>query len=218
MESCTLCEEKAASHFHSTDSYDYLHCQNCDLIFVKPGQRLDSDEEKKRYDYHENDPDDVHYREFLNQLFLPLSKKLKQPGVGLDFGSGPGPALNVMFEEAGHKMKIYDPFYADDPGVFNQQYDFITSTETAEHLFYPRKEFEKMWACLKPGGFLGIMTKMVQNISQFPGWHYMRDDTHVTFYSKKTFNWLAAHWKASVNFDGTRVIIFEKSLAFSSDD
>lgn len=208
--SCILCKSPKTKPFIEADGYVYLNCTTCDLIFVKPGQRLDAAEEKSRYDQHENEPDDPHYREFLNQLYDPLQKLLKPGSHGLDFGSGPGPTLSVMFEEAGHKMNIYDPFYAPDPAVFERQYDFITTTETAEHLFDPGREFERLWNCLKPGGFLGVMTKFSPSPSRFRNWHYRRDDTHVAFYSERTFQWMARQWNASLKLIGDRVAIFQK--------
>jgi hypothetical protein len=207
---CILCEEKQTKHLFKKDGYDYRQCPACDLIFVQPGQRLDPDEEKSRYDQHENDPDDPQYRQFLSQLFAPLQKKLNPGCLGLDFGSGPGPTLSVMFEEAGHTVNIYDPFYAPYPSVFEEQYDFITTTETAEHLFHPRREFERLWKCLKPGGYLGVMTKFAPSAATFKNWHYRRDDTHVTFYTKKTFKWMAETWKAGLELHGDRVAIFQK--------
>ena len=212
MKNCILCLSKKAEDFCSADSYDYLHCKNCDLIFVKPGQRLDPEEEKSRYDLHENDPADEQYRNFLSQLYTPLSKKLSANSFGLDFGSGPGPTLSVMFEEDGHTVRIYDPFYAPDSSVFDKQYDFITTTETAEHLFNPREEFDLLWSCLKPGGYLGIMTKLVPSLEEFPDWHYRKDDTHVTFYSEETFRWMADYYGASLEIFGERTVILEKHL------
>jgi SAM-dependent methyltransferase len=210
MDRCILCHTKSADTYFTADGYDYLHCSVCDLIFVKPGQRLDPDEEKSRYDLHENDPSDPHYREFLSQLFDPLSAKLKPGSFGLDFGSGPGPTLHVMFEEAGHHMNIYDPFYANHPAVLEHSYDFITTTETAEHLFHPRKEFDRLWKILKPGGYLGMMTKIVPSLNEFPDWHYRKDDTHVTFYSEKTFAWIARLYHAEFEIFGERTVIFKK--------
>ncbi|WP_218089766.1 class I SAM-dependent methyltransferase [Rhodohalobacter halophilus] len=177
---------------------------------MKPGQRLDPDVEKSRYDLHENDPEDSRYREFLNQLYSPLSDKLSPASFGLDFGSGPGPTLSVMFEEDGHTVNLYDPFYAPDRSVFNHTYDFITTTETAEHLFNPRKEFDLLWSCLKSGGFLGIMTKLAPKVEQFKDWHYRKDDTHVTFYSEKTFQWMADHYGADLEIMGERTVILTK--------
>lgn len=173
-------------------------------------QRLSPSEEKSRYDQHENNSEDVRYRSFLNQLFEPLEKQLGRESFGLDFGSGPGPTLSIMFEERGHQMNIFDPFYANYPSVFEHQYDFITCTETAEHLFNPRREFERLWSCLKPGGYLGIMTKLVPSIETFPKWYYRRDDTHVTFYCDETLHWMAGLWDASVDLIGDNVAIFKK--------
>ena len=212
MTHCILCNSSKTHQTLKEPSFTYHACSNCGLYFVEPGQRLDPDEEKSRYDLHENNPDDPRYRKFLSQLFDPLNDRLPSQQFGLDFGSGPGPTLSVMFEEAGHKMSIYDPFYAEYSDVFNEKYDFITTTETAEHLFHPREEFEKLWNLLKPGGYLGIMTKLLLDPENFSDWHYRKDDTHVTFYQKKTFKWLANHLGANVEFLGDRVIIIQKEF------
>ena len=190
--------------------YTYLECIRCGLYFVNPEERLPPEEEKLRYDLHENDPADPDYRNFLSQLFEPLNERLPARSTGLDFGSGPGPTLHLMFEKAGHSMNIFDPFYDHDPSVFDNIYDFITMTETAEHLFYPREEFEKLWNILKPGGYLGVMTMLLLEPEKFAEWHYRKDDTHVTFYQKKTFEWLAGHLNADLHILSDRVIILEK--------
>jgi len=51
-----------------------------------------------------NSPDDPRYRAFLSRLFIPLNERIAPESCGLDFGSGPGPTLSVMFEEQGHTM------------------------------------------------------------------------------------------------------------------
>lgn len=212
MYSCHLCNHPSPSIFSKNHLYIYLHCDNCDLVFVKPEERLTPSEEKKRYDQHENNPDDERYREFLNQLFEPLNNLLPPQSPGLDYGSGPGPTLSIMFEEAGHPMDIYDPFYANDPYVFKKTFQFITSTETVEHFYNPRDEFRKLWKMLTPGGYLGLMTLLRPTHKPFKKWHYINDDTHVSLYSKKTFKWLAQEWNANLTFYGNRVILFQKKV------
>jgi len=130
---------------------------------------------------------------------------------GLDFGSGPGPTLSVMFEEKGHNVKLYDQFYALHPSVFDWRYDFVTATEVVEHLRYPQVELDRLWKCLKPGGYLGIMTKLVIDRDAFAGWHYKNEPSHICFFSRRTFKWLAALWKAEVDFFDEDVIIFSKN-------
>lgn len=190
---------------------DYFRCRNCRLVFVDPQQRLTAAEERSRYERHENDPDDPAYRSFLNRMVKPISKKLKPGSFGLDFGSGPGPTLNIMLEEKGHTVRIYDPFYANDSSVFEERYDFITCTETAEHLFRPLWELDRLWSCLKPGGWLGIMTSLAPEDEQFAGWHYKNDDTHVIFYSRESFEWLKKRWGAGLEFHEQNVMLFRKN-------
>ena len=140
---CPLCKASEANHILRDKVRDYFLCRICGLIFVPPEQFLSHEEEKSRYDLHQNSPDDPEYRRFLSRLFIPMQKHLAPQGRGLDFGSGPGPTLSVMFEEAGHSMTLYDPFYAKAPSVLENQYDFVTATEVVEHLRSPREELDK---------------------------------------------------------------------------
>ena len=139
-----------------------------------------------------------------------MQARLAPHSHGLDFGAGPGPTLSVIFEEAGHRMTIYDPFYAPDQAVFNHQYNFITATEVVEHLRDPQMELGRLWGCLKSGGTLGIMTKLALDIDAFARWHYKNDLTHICFFSRETFAWLAERWGINLVFIGKDVILFQK--------
>ncbi len=207
---CPLCRTSGGRHFYQ-DSRDYYRCPICSLVFVPPHQFLSADEEKAVYDDHQNSAADPRYRRFLDRLFTPMSLCLAPNSFGLDFGSGPGPTLSVMFEEAGHRMEVYDPFYASDTKPLQQRYDFITASEVVEHLHFPRRELDRLWSCLKPGGWLGIMTKRVIDREAFSHWHYKDDLTHVGFTSIETFRWLAAHWQATMTVPANDVVLFGKT-------
>lgn len=212
---CPLCHSDNVLHFYSEPrsnscQRDYLRCQQCALVFVPSFQFISPEQEKAEYDLHQNHPSDQGYRQFLARLFIPMREKLTPGACGLDFGSGPGPTLSLMFEECGHPMRIYDYFYADDAYVLQQSYDFITATETVEHLHHPRKELDQLWNILKPGGYLGIMTKLVIDRDAFARWHYKNDPTHVCFFSTETFCWLAALWNTTIEFIGNDVILMQK--------
>ena len=207
---CPLCETSDGKEFYRDKTRDYFRCRVCNLVFVPPSQFLSAEDEKARYDLHQNSPDDEEYRRFLSRIFIPIRGALSPGSLGLDFGSGPGPTLSVMFEETGYSMKIYDYFYSPDPSVLEKQYDFITATEVAEHLHNPKEELDRLWSCLKPGGKLGIMTKLALDRDAFANWHYKDDPTHVSFFSRATFEWLAGKWQANVTFTGKDVIIFSK--------
>lgn len=209
--SCPLCDAGEVMFFCQDNSRDYFRCSSCYLVFVPPAQLLSGKEEKARYDLHENSDDDPGYRKFLSRLFDPLNERLPAKSSGLDFGSGPGPTLSVMLEEAGHDVVLYDSFYAPDDAVFNKQYDFITATEVLEHLYDPKMELNRLWHCLKQRGRLGIMTKLVLDQEAFLKWHYKDESSHVCFFSRETFKWLAIRWQAELTFINEDVMIFQKN-------
>ena len=180
-------------------------------MFVPSSQHLSDSGEKARYDLHRNSAEDAGYRAFLNRLFVPLQQRLAPGSSGLDFGSGPGPVLPLMVTAAGHSMAIFDRFYEPVPARLDEQYDFITATEVLEHLRLPKQDLDRLWNCLKQGGWLGIMTRPVVDRERFPGWHYKNDRTHICFFSRETFLWLARRWAAEAFFVDPDVVLFHKT-------
>ncbi|MGB3200184.1 MAG: class I SAM-dependent methyltransferase [Nodosilinea sp.] len=214
---CPLCAGEQAQEIYrdypSKSTYGpraYYRCQCCNLIFVLPDSFLSPQAEKAEYDRHQNHSQDLGYRRFLGRLVDPLLQCLAPQSQGLDFGSGPGPTLSVMLEEAGHTVTIYDSFYADNVAVFDRPYDFITATEVVEHLSQPRLELDRLWRCLRPGGVLGVMTKLSRDDAAFARWHYKSDRTHICFFSRQTFQWLATRWQADLTILGEDVILLRK--------
>ncbi|MEX0741223.1 MAG: class I SAM-dependent methyltransferase [Phycisphaeraceae bacterium] len=165
-------------------------------------------DEKRVYDQHENDPADAGYRRFLDRLAQPLLGKLTRGMAGLDYGCGPGPTLSVMLEEAGMRMAVYDPYYAPDRSVLGKRYDFVTCTEVVEHFNRPAESWAELVGLLKPGGWLGVMTKRVIDRERFEQWHYKNDPTHVSFYSEATFAWIAERFGLGLEVVGQDVVIF----------
>lgn len=210
MSLCPLCKGKESSCVAADARREYFRCRNCRLIFTDPATFLSFDDEKRRYDLHENSREDPDYRKFLSRLFLPMNALLAPASRGLDFGSGPGPALASMFEESGHNVAIYDSFYAVHPVVFEERYDFITATEVLEHLRDPGAELDRLWSRLNDGGLLGLMTKLTVSEDSFLKWHYINDPTHVCFFSRETFHWLGSQWGAAAVFPEPDVILFRK--------
>jgi len=208
---CPLCESKEIVDYYSNKRRDFLKCGLCNLVFVPNKFHLTPDEELKRYELHQNSPEDEGYKEFLSRLAIPLQKRLKAKSNGLDFGSGPGPTLSKMLEDKGHTVEIYDYFYANDKEVLRKKFDFITATEVFEHLRNPGQEIKMLWELLNPEGILGIMTKLAIDQQAFPKWHYITDRTHICFFSEKTFMWLSNKLKAQLEFIGNDVIMLIKN-------
>ncbi|MBW2176400.1 MAG: methyltransferase domain-containing protein [Deltaproteobacteria bacterium] len=207
---CPLCGSEASVLFFVDKFRSYFRCPGCELVFVPRSYWLSTAAEKATYDLHKNAAGDPGYRRFLSRLSAPLLEKLETRQKGLDYGCGPGPALPTMLAEHGHHMDLYDPFYYNDPAVFSKTYDFICATEVVEHLRDPDREFSSLFRMLRPGGRLGIMTKLVIDQEAFSRWHYIRDLTHICFYSRSTFEYLARRFNAGLDFVAHDVILMNK--------
>ncbi|CAN5687177.1 class I SAM-dependent methyltransferase [soil metagenome] len=188
----------------------YLGCGVCGLVYLSPHQRLDAGSERARYEKHRNDPADPGYRAFLGQVVEPLVARLTPGATGLDFGCGPEPALAGMLAERGFPTRTHDPFFAPDPEALAgaDRYDFITCTETAEHLFEPGPEFERLARLIRPGGWLAVMTELVPHDVPFASWYYARDPTHVVFYRETSLDWLALRHGWAAERVSPRVTLF----------
>ena len=208
---CPLCGEPGAGLYHRDRARTYHRCRQCALVFVPPTDWVDRDEERARYDQHQNDPADERYRQFLARLAKPLLERVTTGTVGLDFGSGPGPALPRMLEAAGLRVRLYDPFYAPDASVWHRQYGFIAASEVVEHLRDPAAEFDRLFAALALGGWLAVMTKWVTDYESFARWRYIRDRTHIGFYCPETLRWVSERWGAPVEFAAPDVALFRKA-------
>ncbi len=189
---CPVCRVPSPRPLLEIDARAYWRCDVCEARFLDPKQLPNRDQERAHYLNHENNPDDPGYRTFLSKLARPLLERLEPGRSGLDYGCGPGPALAMMLEEAGHRMALYDPFFFEDKEVLARTYDVITCTEAAEHFHRPHEEFDRLGRLLRPGGWLGIMTCFQTDDTRFATWHYRRDPTHVVFYREATLRHIAA--------------------------
>lgn len=205
---CPLCEASPQPRGEETDGRHYFDCPRCRLVFLDPGERLGPEQERARYEAHDNGPHNSGYRVFLERLADPLAARLPKGAEGLDFGSGPGPTLSILLEERGFPMTLYDPFFAPQPGTLLRRYDFITCVETIEHLFHPRMEMTRLASCLLPGGLLAVMTEVLRDSIDFSEWWYRRDPTHVGFYREETLSWMGSHFGWSWERPHPNVVIY----------
>jgi methyltransferase family protein len=213
---CPLCESGSASDFfQKTDPKlgvrKYFRCPECYLIFLPPSAHLNTEDEKSRYDLHQNNPESAGYVQSLQKLVGPLCERLAPSSSGLDFGCGPQSVLKLLFEERGHSVQIYDPYYFPDDYLLRGRYDFVACSEVVEHFYNPQKEFVLLNSLLKTqGSRLGILTQMLENERAFRDWWYHRDPTHVCFFRKETFQWIGGWKRLSVEFPDPNVVIYTK--------
>lgn len=210
---CPLCGAFGAEPYFQDRFRRYLHCPDCDLVYVPPEDRLDAAAEKARYDLHQNDPDDAGYRQFLLQLSEPMCNRVPEGSQGLDFGCGRGGALARLFGERGRNLIGFDPFYAPDDSVWSRTWDFIAGSEVLEHLHRPDLELERLFRVLKPGGWLGLLTGWRPDRTAFAAWSYLTDPTHVAFYGPRSFESIATRWQAELTLIPPRVALLRKSFS-----
>lgn len=190
------------------DRRRYYLCCNCYLIFVDRSFHLPPEEEKKRYDTHNNSIDDQGYVSFLNRLIEPMLPYLDLSMRGLDYGCGPGPTLSKILEGEGIECENYDPFFLDRPLV--PPYDFIFATECFEHFHYPGKEIGQICSLLRNGDYLGVMTELWTDLDDFADWYYLKNSTHVSFFHKKTLKFLKSKFGLDLlQSDDRRVALFK---------
>lgn len=207
---CPLCLGPGAGPFHRDRRRPYLRCPTCALVFVPPAYHLEREAERREYDLHQNAVGDPGYEGFLARLAAPLAARLPPGARGLDFGCGPAPALARMLERAGFEVSLYDSFYRRDQRCLRCDYDFICATEVVEHLHRPGFELGRLWSLLRPGGWLGIMTKLVRDRDAFARWHYKNDLTHVCFFSEQSWRWWAGGRAARLDILGADVILLQR--------
>lgn len=215
---CPLCAGANATRILSANGRDFWKCRVCQLVFVSRAQHLSRDAELALYQTHQNNPSDEGYRAFLNRLLQHLTPRLSPNAEGLDYGSGPGPAISVMMSERGFRVANYDPFFAPRVEALQRQYDFITCTETVEHFAQPAEEFARLYALLRPGGWLGVMTQMVESDESFETWWYHRDPTHVCFYRTETMEWIARRHGWQCELPAPNIALFQKERGHLARD
>lgn len=210
---CGLCAQANGIQEYAFDekrAWRYFICGVCDLVFRDPETYLKNAEEKARYETHNNSIENEGYVRFLSPVVELLSPYLKKTDHGLDYGCGPGPILETLFSRLGFRVENYDPYFFNDKSLVEKKYDFITCTEAIEHFYEAQSAFTKMNEILKPEGLLLLMTDRRPAKEKFLGWGYRMDNTHVCFYSTKTFEWIANHWGYEILFSEGKLSLFRK--------
>lgn len=213
MLTCPLCLSGKTEYYIKINARSYSRCTSCDLIFMHPEDLLPPEREKERYELHQNHGLDSGYTSFLNQIIRPVKQRVPKGKTGLDYGSGPFPALTKLLEEAAYRMDLYDVFFNPDNRVFNKKYDFIVLSEVAEHFYRPATEFRRLPHLLKPRAWLFVMTHRTDAIQDFATWYYPKDATHVCFYARKSMRYIAETYHLDLEIIDDRLVVFRKRVA-----
>ncbi len=163
-----------------------------------------------QYDQHNNSLENKGYVAMFERFLEPLA--LDKPLDILEYGSGPGPVLATLLAQKGHRVRLYDPIYAPQVLREDEQFDVITSTEVIEHIDDVLGVFEMWLAHLRPQGRIALMTQFhPQNDEAFGRWWYVRDPTHIGFFTPRTFDYLASKFGLKMlHIDTKSVVVLQK--------
>jgi SAM-dependent methyltransferase len=207
---CSICKQNTTNITVLNNGKIFYHCSNCNFSGLDSAFFLNPSEEKSRYDNHENNIENQGYVDMFERFIDFTISELSVRTI-LDYGSGPGPVLAELLSKKGYKVSTYDPFYA--PKKFeNESFDLITSTEVFEHFNNPLEEIKKLISLVKPNGYISVMTRFCPELDKFKSWFYKDDDTHVSFYSPKTFEYIAKLFNLKIiKHDNFQYILLQKS-------
>jgi hypothetical protein len=200
FQACPLCQSKATQKFRMDDERTYHHCLYCKLIFLDRRLLPAPQEEKARYDEHNNEPADEGYVRFLYRIIEPARAYLHSDMRGLDYGCGPAPVLARLLEqEFGLRCAYYDPFYF--PSWPSGAFDLVISTEAFEHFAEPRREISRIGQLMQEEAYLFIMTRQWHSLQRFCNWWYRRDFTHVSFYHRESMQYICREFGFRMLYD-----------------
>ena len=203
---CTLC----ATFLTTKVDNDYYICPNCNAYLKCDDLYFDEVQEKNHYEQHNNDVNDVGYKNFTAPVTNTVLKYCSTEMVGLDYGCGKGPVITEQLKAKGFTVDLYDPYFYPDTSYLNKQYDFIFSCEVFEHFYHPKEEILKLKNCLKQDGLLIVKTHLFNHQTDFKNWYYRKDQTHVFIYTFETFAYISQYFGFEIVTLEERLIVLRK--------
>lgn len=203
---CTLCDTTLTSR---ADEY-YFICNTCGAYVKDKKYHVSREQEKSRYEEHNNDVTDIRYQQFTAPITQAIFKNHTAKQLGLDYGCGSGPVIAKQLLDKGFQVKLFDPYFYPNHDYVNQLYDYIFSCEVFEHFYQPKQEIEKLIQLLKPEGKMYIMTHLYHSEIDFNTWYYRNDTTHVFIYTMKTVEFIMNKYNLTMEKLTDRLIIVKK--------
>ena len=205
---CVICSSETEAKSDKKGRIFHF-CKYCCFISLDPLFYLSPEQEKARYNMHNNTVQSDGYKKWLLSFINTAVKPFVEKGGSiLDFGSGPTAVLGDLLILEGYSVDLYDKFFHDSE--YYGSYDMITSTEVFEHISEPVSVLKQLKKSLKKNGYLSIKTAFhPEEEEEFLTWWYKEDKTHISFFSKETFLYISSLLDMSIHFcDYSSIIIF----------
>ena len=120
--------------------------------------------------------------------------------------------LTIIMKEKGYQVLNYDPYFAPNEEYKNHKFDLIVLSEVAEHISNPKQTFEHLFTLLNSRGAILFMTEQrTMDDMDFLNWWYKRDNTHISFFNTKTFQFIANQYNLKiVSNNHKNIIVLQK--------
>lgn len=216
---CPVCKSRLSQLFIATllskHDVDYYKCSECGLIKTEEPYWLDEA-------YSEAIADLDVGLVARNMMFVPqvshlIEKYFDSDGIFLDHAGGYGLFVRMM-RDAGYNFFRQDKYCQN---IFAKYFDFkscdiksgfelITAFEFLEHVVDPVQEIDSLLALTDTVIFSTELQP--EKISSSDDWWYFATETgqHITFYTKRTFEYIAALLGTNYYSDGQHLHLFTR--------
>lgn len=226
---CPVCEKKTAYFFTRKNSFNFLKCRECGLVFISsvPDNNLkiySSDYfsgAKEGFGYVDYEVDKKAMSSSLDSYLDKIEKVLPKKGKLLDVGTATGFFLEVAkkrgWNARGIEFSEYAAKKARDKGLdvktgtlegagFGQgSFDLVTLLDVVEHLSDPKSTLSSVHGILAKGRIIAINTpdsgSLVSRILN-KGWHLIVPPEHLFLFSQKSLRKLLENIGFEVVFSG----------------
>ncbi len=208
MRRCPLCSSDKTGPFYQDRKRTIHRCKTCMLLFADASSYLTPDAELSKYRSANNKQKPM--QQLISSLVSQVEQLNPEQLIGLNFGRITEATIVKEVARRGHELLQYDPFFAADHRLLKQEYDFISCYKVFEHFRLPYKEWQLLCSILKPGGWLAISTQLITELNGFAKWHHKNNLTHVSFYQRATFEYLAQQAGFKLLFAANDLILVQK--------
>jgi SAM-dependent methyltransferase len=210
---CKVCGSEDIQLFARNKKREFLRCSRCELVFVPEQFYLTTEQERTRYDLHDNSIDNKGYIEFLEKIVSVIADRFPVDCTILDFGSGANAVLGKILDKKGYSCDSYDPLFNIQRSSDFVLYDIIVICEVIEHLRFLQNDLEFIKKHLKPDGTIIIRTQLYPDAKKFLNWWYIQDLTHINFFSPVTIAFVASQLNRAVVLTREKdIFILEKTV------